>query len=628
MTCGSGFCRGRIPVARPDTGGLVTLGGFSTASDGFPRPFGAQIPVPSIALWRLGETPVHPVPTGEGRPRVLVVGWCGVTAGQLRDLADKPVPADVAWRWPGSYAVIEEHAQHVVVHTDPAGSFPLYATRWGGGWAWATSARVLASLTRADVDVRRVACAVLAPSIPSLAGSRTFFTGIEQLPPGSRAELPRNGGPVRSVMRWVPLADPRRLAHHRLRRALTDAVALRVQADPALSSDLSGGLDSTTVAVLAALSLNDSHVLDAVTIHPEGQTDGADLYYARLTAAALQGRISHHLLPLSTEHLPYSGITSLPATDEPAPSTLTQARLLGQIRWMRQELGTRTHLTGDGGDSILFQPPAQFCDLVRAGRWRRVVCEAHGWARLRRTPVLPLLSEAAKMARTSRSDALVDVARYFSGDAEPHQGRGNIRWFTPPPIPGWVEPTALGHVAGAAHEAAAAFDPLHVLDASTRTLVDEIREVARTARADAELVAGCGVDLHNPFLDASVIDAVLRNPLERRPSVHGYKPLLVRAVGDLLPTAVATRTTKGSFEADHYTGMRANLDDLRTLADGHLASFGLLDPVRFDRRLQHAAAGVPMSLATIEQALTVEAWLHAHHRDSAPAWAVHVSGRT
>ncbi|MES9805024.1 albusnodin/ikarugamycin family macrolactam cyclase [Streptomyces sp. CS081A] len=627
MTCGSGFCRGRIPAARPNTGGLVTLGGFSTASDCFPRPLGARRPVPSTALWQLGEIPARPVPTSEGRPRVLVVGWCGATEQQLRDLADKPVPVDATWRWPGSYAVIEEHAQHVVVHTDPAAAFPVYATRWGGGWAWATSARFLASLTRADVDVRRVACAVLAPSIPSLVGSRTFFTSIEQLPPGSRVELPRNGGPARSVTRWVPLAEPRHLAHRRLRRALTDAVALRARMDPALSSDLSGGLDSTTVAVLAALSLGDSHVLDTVTIHPEGQTGGADLHYARLTAAASQGRISHHLLPLGAEHLPYSGITSLPATDEPAPSTLTQARLLGQIRWMRDELGTRTHLTGDGGDSVLFQPPAQLSDLVRAGRWRRAVCETYGWARLRRTPVLPLLRDAARMARTSRSDALMDVARYFSGGAEPCQYRGNVSWFTPPPIPGWAESAALGQVVAAAHEAAAFLDPLHVLDASTRTLVDEIREVARTARADAELAAGCGVDLHNPFLDASVIDAVLRNPLERRPPVHGYKPLLVRAVGDLLPAAVAARTTKGSFEADHYTGMRANLDELRALTDGHLASFGLLDPVRFGRRLEHAAAGVPMSLATIEQALGVEAWLHAHHRDPSPVWDVHVAGR-
>ncbi|MFJ2860785.1 albusnodin/ikarugamycin family macrolactam cyclase [Streptomyces sp. NPDC087215] len=605
----------------------MTLGGFSTTSDDAPRPLGARNPAPPNTLWCLGETPVRTVPADDGRPRVLVVGWCGATAGQLRGLSGRPVPADVTWRWSGSYAVVEERAECVVVHTDPVAAFPLYATRWDDGWAWSTSARALASLTGADVDVGRVACAILAPSVPALAGDRTFFSGVEQLPPGSRIELPRNGDQPRRATTWCPEPERHHMAHRRLRRALADAVALRTRADPTLSSDLSGGLDSTTVAVLAARSLDGSHVLDAVTIHPEGRLDGADLRYARMAAAASSGRISHHLLPLGASHLPYGGITSVSATDEPAPSTLTQARLLGQFRWMTRELGTRTHLTGDGGDSVLFLPPAQLCDLMRAGRWGRALREAHGWARLRRTPVVPLLRGAVAMTRTGRPDALADLARCFSRGRTASHDRENVRWFTAPPIPSWAEPVALGHVAGAAAQAAA-FDPLPGLDASVHTLVDEIREVARTARADAELAKSCGIDLHNPFLDPSVADAVLRDPLEHRPPVHGYKPLLVRAVGDLLPPAVASRTTKGSFEADHFTGMRTHLDDLQGLGDGYLASLGLLDPTRFRRHLRYAAAGVPMPLATLEQALMAEAWLHAHHRDPAPAWGVDLPGRS
>ncbi len=88
----------------------------------------------------------------------------------------------------------------------------------------------------------------------------------------------------------------------------------------------------------------------------------------------------------------------------------------------------------------------------------------------------------------------------------------------------------------------------------------------------------------------------------------------------MLPPAVAARTTKGSFDTDHYTGMRANLAALLGLADGHLAALGLLDPARFRTALHRAAAGIPGPLATIEQALTVEAWLTAHRRDPMPAW--------
>jgi asparagine synthase (glutamine-hydrolysing) len=396
------------------------------------------------------------------------------------------------------------------------------------------------------------------------------------------------------------------------------SVALRTEADPTLSSDLSGGLDSSTIAVLAAQALLTPHHLNAVTVHPEGNRSGADLRYARLIAAASGGRIAHHLFPLGTRHLPYSRITAVPATDEPAPSTLTQARLRGQFRWMRDRLGTRTHLTGDGGDSVLFQPPAHLADLIRHGRLGRAARETLGWARLRRTPVGPLMWDAVAMARKPRDAALADLAGQLTGQGTGN--RGDVRWVSLPPMPDWAEPAAVGHLAEAARRAAEQPDVLAGLDASIRTLVDEIRDVARTATADAALAAGCGIDLHNPFLDPAVVNAVLTNPLDHRPAVHAYKPLLVRAVGDLLPPAVAARTTKGSFDTDHYAGMRANLDELMAQMDGHLAGLGLVEPQRLRKSLRRAAAGIPMPLATIEQALTAEAWLVAHYRETAPAW--------
>lgn len=142
------------------------------------------------------------------------------------------------------------------------------------------------------------------------------------------------------------------------------------------------------------------------------------------------------------------------------------------------------------------------------------------------------------------------------------------------------------------------------------------------AAIDTQLVAASGVALYNPFLDPLVVDAVLATPLGRRPPLHVYKPVLARAMSGLLPPETAARATKGSFDADHYTGLRVNQSDLSALADNYLAALGLLQPGPFRRHLAQAAAGLPMPLATLEQALTVEAWLTAHHRDPAPTWTV------
>ncbi|MBB4924357.1 asparagine synthase (glutamine-hydrolyzing) [Kitasatospora kifunensis] len=504
------------------------------------------------------------------------------------------------------------------MYTDPAAARPVYITSHRAGWAWCSSARILASLRGSGVDTQRLTCSIMLPSVPALAGARTFFESVEQLPPGNRVELPADGTSPRYTTLWRPDPDPNHLPGQRLREALASAVLLRAAADPALSCDLSGGLDSTSIAVLVANALPTGSHLNAVTIHPEGNQSGADLHYARLTANAHPGRTAHHLLPMTAEHLPYTGITDVPATDEPMPSTLAQARVTGQLHWMRKELGTRTHLTGDGGDSVLFQPPIHLADLIRHRRWSRAASEAFGWSRLRHGAVLPLLRDAATAARTSRDEALVQLTREVG--ASGRNDHGHVRWFPLLPFPVWAEPSARRLLTNAATEATAIPDPLPGLDASVRTLVDEIREVARSAAADAELAALCGIDLHNPFLDAPVMDAVLRTPLDQRPPVHTYKPLLSLAMADLLPPAVAARTTKGSFDADHYAGMRANLPILLDLADGHLAELGLINPARLRRALREAAAGIPMPLATIEQALTAEAWLTAHYRDPAPAW--------
>ncbi|WP_343242102.1 asparagine synthase-related protein [Streptomyces sp. SID9727] len=324
------------------------------------------------------------------------------------------MPTRATWQWPGNYAILEELAHGLVFHTDTAAALPLYAVVWQGTWAWSTSARYLGALAGAHVDTKRLACAFLAPSVPVLASGRTYFAGVEQLPPGSRIELPATGDRYVYSTTWCPDPLDGPPPHLRLRNALTAAVRLRADTD--------------------------------------------------------------------------------------------------------------------------------------------------------------LLSEAAE-------------------------------------------------------DYAAAPDPLPGLDASVRILVDEIREVARTAVADAELADACGIDLHNPFLDASVVDAVLRTPVGLRPAPYAYKPVLKRAFADLLPAELVARTTKGAFEADHYGGLRAVLPQLLDTGGMNLAALGLIDAKRFREQIRHAAAGVPMPLAHIEQALAADAWLHTITHTPDPVWGALVPGK-
>ncbi|MFI9462641.1 albusnodin/ikarugamycin family macrolactam cyclase [Streptomyces xiamenensis] len=592
------------------------FGGFTVGcSDGL-RPHGTEYADAARSVWS-DPMMVRAVGGADGGT-VMVLGRCGASEAELGTVAGGQLPEDVTWRWPGTYTVVEHRAEGVVLHTDPAGAVPLYTAEFGGGWAWSSSARALAALTGAALSAERLAVSVFASYVPA-AGARSFFTGVRLLAPGSRVWLPSDGGTPRCTTVWRPdpvPGDPAR----RFRVVLQAAVEYRTVLDPEVSCDLSGGLDSSTLALLAAAARPAEGHLNGVTVHPDDDTSGADLHYARL-AAARDPRIAHHLLSLGTEQLPYTDITAVPATDEPAPSTLARARLEYQLDWMKSEFGTRTHMTGDGGDSVLFVPPVHLADLLRHRRWARAVSEATGWARLRHTAVLPLLNDARRLAGVSRADAFADLAHTVEDAGHPAgEDRGDVTWVPQLPMPPWITEKARSLLAGELRRAAAEADALPGLDLGPRVLVDEIRELARTAAADAQLADQQGVELHNPFLDAHVVDAVLRTELRSRPPLYAYKPVLRRAMCRVLPPQLAARTTKGSFNTAHYTGMRANLPALTDLTEGHLAGLGIIEPGLLRTHLAQGAAGVPMPLAAIEQFLTTEAWLHALHRAPALVW--------
>lgn len=160
--------------------------------------------------------------------------------------------------------------------------------------------------------------------------------------------------------------------------------------------------------------------------------------------------------------------------------------------------------------------------------------------------------------------------------------------------------------------------PWRLRDPGSR--LQRVREAARSAASDQQLVASLGLRYSNPFFDNQVVDAVLGVRADRYASPYHYKPLLVSAFSDLLPPTVAGRGTKAIMVADHYRGIRANLEELLSLLDGDLAARGLIDPPWLRDQVRDAAAGIPVALGMLETVLGTEAWLRAVYAAEAPRW--------
>lgn len=476
----------------------------------------------------------------------------------------------------------------------------------------------LAGLTGAGPDLDRLAAWLVARGVSALVDGRSAVTDVEPLPPGHRVSLSANGS-VRSVPVWRPRPVPDDHAA-RLRHELAAAVAVRVDAAESPTADLSGGYDSTSLALLAAQRLHPDRSVTGVTLHPDGITHGGDLSYARL-AGAMPG-IDHQWLPLGAEHSPYSRLDQVPPTDEPAPSTLGYASFSAQLHWLREQRGSDCHLTGDGGDAVLCTPALLLADLVRTRRYGRALADTVRWARLVRRSVSPLLRAAVRTARTTRATALDAIVASL---AEPgnRAAVGDVAWFPAISMPPWATAGLRERVAAVASSVAGADDAGGWPDFTTQHMASVLAMTGRTARADVQLAESAGVPLHNPFLDSRLIDTCLSVPLDERAGPAEYKPIMRRAFDGLFPPPLTRRVSKGDMTPDYYQGLRANLAAVHDLADGRLAELGLADPAVLRRTVALAAAGVPAAYGTLETAVSAEVWLRAI--DAAPVVPWHAT---
>ncbi|WP_079023367.1 albusnodin/ikarugamycin family macrolactam cyclase [Streptomyces odonnellii] len=539
------------------------FGGSTPGSRPAAIPVGARLLWSNPALWVSGNPEPGHVRTLElGNARLAVLGPCSASQQDLFRALSCPNLGAIAGSWAGSHTVVRTRGHGVVeVLADAAGASPLYTVNVPGGVVWGTSSLALSPLTGRSVDTEWLAAFLREKHAP--APGRSAWAGVKPVPAGSLLALDASGGASLSPW-WTPVRRTLDDASAALRRALGEGVRARVEG-AATTTDLAG-MDSTTLALLAA----QYGPVTGITLYPEGATHGGDLEYAR---ALTVPHLDRAYFPLGVRHLPFTATdVPLPATDEPAPSTPVWSMFSAQLRLLAAA-GSGCHLTGDGGDNLFLSAPIHLARLARTGHWLRMFGDAMDWARLRRQSPRPLISaafrgDAARIGRTVRTRPI---------------------WLNVP-VPAVAIPAGV--------DADAAF-------------VASLRTVARSAYAEIQLADSLGVALHNPYFDGAVLDAVVSASAEQRFSARRYKPLLADTFADLLPEAHRKRAAKGVFVGDFHQGLRVNLRRVLGLADGRLASLGIINPEPLRATMHAAALGARTVWPPLLSALAAEAWLEA-----------------
>jgi asparagine synthase (glutamine-hydrolysing) len=514
---------------------------------------------------------------------------------------------------PGAYTCLVVRPGGICAITDVAGQFPVYYSRLHGETLVGLHPGVLAARHGRAPDPVTAAALVACSSVLPLWASRSPYDGIHRA--GGGAVLHVRAGTLRiDTDPPVPVRGTTRAeGAAALRAALVQAVSDRCASGP-VSSDFSGGLDSTSLAFLAARYSSDP--VRAVVYH-NPLAPAADLADAA-RCARLDSNITLTVVRGTEQTLPYQAITDAAPggagaafTSEPAPQALawrrSALRLAEAADW-----GTHLHLTGEGGDAVLGAAPAYLADLARDRSLARLLRHSTAHARLRHTSPALLARRAVRAAATRPAAALRDLAAALQRPAT-----GTLSW--PDAVTWWpVGGEAVGWLTGRARQGLAeiAADPRTAAalppgagPADVMALT-ELRHSANAQRYLRELGHRAGVAVHAPFLDNSVVRCCLRVPASQRADPWVSKPLITSALVGLVPDPVLGRRSKGDYTAEEYRGARAAAPRLRHLLhESRLAALGVIEPARVHESLDRLFVGTAVPLGGLNQLLATELWL-------------------
>jgi asparagine synthase (glutamine-hydrolysing) len=203
-----------------------------------------------------------------------------------------------------------------------------------------------------------------------LSRKRTFFRAIEKLAPGHSLTVTATG--VERTCYWRA-EDVPRVKHTdfdacvvQLRALLERAVADRTRSGYPIASHLSGGLDSSALAVLAARRLRKKgeRLLAFNWLHePEGE-DGNHAEWTNSRKIADAESIEHHYVSLDGQAL-YRYMREC----EPAFGNSAFFWYEYPVRAAARERGVRTILSGWGGDELsTYHGQSYYSDLFTRGK--------------------------------------------------------------------------------------------------------------------------------------------------------------------------------------------------------------------------------------------------------------------
>ncbi|MGE5048777.1 MAG: asparagine synthase (glutamine-hydrolyzing), partial [Deltaproteobacteria bacterium] len=308
----------------------------------------------------------------ELRDRLAALGHhfesTGDTAVVLRDLALNGASALPGLRGMFALAFWDADAHRLRLARDPLGIKPLYVARnrdASAGWSVAFASEVRALLASGLLGTPRLDPQAVASMVWNgfVMAPGTAVSGVELLAAGSTVEFDARGRETHAGDFWKVAPEPptARIDEDRLAALLEEDVRLHLASDVPLAVFLSGGIDSSAIANLAARAQSAPVHTFTLAFEERELNEGPA---ARRIAAAIGTQHTEVVLtePEFVGHLE----GALNSLDQPTFDGLNAYYMSRSIR----SAGFTVALSGTGGDE-LFGGYSSFRDLPVLHRWSR-----------------------------------------------------------------------------------------------------------------------------------------------------------------------------------------------------------------------------------------------------------------
>lgn len=376
-----------------------------------------------------------------------------------------------------------------------------------------------------------------------------------------------------------------------------NAVHGSLRTDRPVMIELSGGLDSSTVACLAAegiqKGLTQATRFETVSlVYDESPTSDESTFIDCVESRI--GRAGIHVRDEDGNLLP--SIEDFEAVT-PNPIAVCSGYHAALCRVM-QQTGARVLLTGVGGDQVLgssYDPYPLLADLLVQRKPQALVRELRLWSRTLSKPcwslfwgktVVPVLPQA--LQPWCRPDVMKKVPSWFN---PAFVARTKVREQKLPPT-----------------------DPFgfHLPSDIDRSIsyLSVVKSVSPCYRRELTCL-----DSSHPFMDRRLIEFMQAIPFEQFLRPGENRSLMRRALRDVLPEKIARRKTKGNPSEGLARAMAREVSTMRALfTDARVCAYGFMDSEPLLAAVERAKNGLEPYSGALLLTISLEFWLRTLER--------------